>query len=186
MPKCIDMCNKLLDIASSTLLKERIQKNLDIFKENLAFTVCHFCKKTPSNESSALSVPMHGDVNTKYVFLQGTRKTWSYLTVNVPRCAGCEKKHALRQGVCVGISVAVSIITGLVCLSIYGEDGICSAISLGAIAFGISFGITWLVTDSIILDEHGIKPVSYKSEFIQVKQLRKRGWSFGERPSGTG
>jgi len=142
-----------------------IQKN---YEYNLVYNRCFYCKENIPDESSAVSVNMHGDVNKNYF----TRQiTWRYLKVKVPRCSNCKKEHSKRENI-LGLGVFISLAIGIV---------IGTAVhNVLAFLFVAGIGIAFSISKAS-LSKNIIKKNNY-NEFPQIKELLEKGWKWGERP----
>jgi hypothetical protein len=152
--------------------KNRVEKNYEIFKNNIEYdrlyNTCFFCKKNKADVSAVIEKPMHGEVQRLY-----SKITWRHLTVKVPRCKKCKKEHNKQDTITtLGIfaSVALAIATG-----IYFDLAWWVYVSVGFIGIVASFMVGEILRKT--------KPWRYSAEFPQIKELISQGWTSGSEPS---
>ena len=107
-------------VAGTETMRGRLTQNIEIAKNNFEHRTCHYCRLRQKRDEAAVEVPMYGNVRRTLVgreyVSEGThtqyRVEWQNVTVHVPRCHECKRKHAavrnwtLGSGVS-GIAIAV-------------------------------------------------------------------------------
>jgi hypothetical protein len=165
--KALEMLQKALHIAISEQLRQRIRTNIEIDSRNLELSLCWFCQKNPSEEQAAIGVQMYGDVHN-----DGSKITWRYFTVTVPRCHVCKSSHSSRT--MVGW---LSTLIGIVIAVLIGMNG---NGWVGFLAFVICF-VAGLVIGPLVIPK-GIKPEKHKGKFPAIQRLIAQGWNVGAKP----
>jgi hypothetical protein len=103
----LELLERTLPLAAGESARTRIEENIRVVKENIEVGTCWFCGKAPTHDSASINVNMYGDVRTEFTGM-GTRTTWKYGSVRVPRCATCKRIHAFR-----GLNGLLSFFSGL-------------------------------------------------------------------------
>ncbi|MFI7130718.1 hypothetical protein ACIBQ1_33860 [Nonomuraea sp. NPDC050153] len=164
--RSLDLLQPALTLANTQSVRDRVQENVDIIRDNLSYASCFFCGQD-ADKACALKLPMHGDVNRETAYHQ-TRITWRTVTVHVPRCRRCRRKRGWR--------IAGSVLLGplaAVTLAAFLTD----ATVLGAVL--IAIGI--FVTSRLIAGSR-----RNLIEFGPIEELYAKGWEPGDRPSEAG
>ncbi|MFC4011431.1 hypothetical protein ACFOY2_29670 [Nonomuraea purpurea] len=159
----MDLLEPALALANTESVRDRVQKNIKIINDNLAYASCFFCGQD-ADEACARKVPMHGGVNRETTAYYQTRITWRTITVEVPRCRRCRTKRGWRiaAGVLLGPLVAVMSAAFLM-----------DAVALGAVLMAVAiFMMIWLIVGS----------QRDPTDFGPVLELFADGWQRGDRP----
>jgi len=155
--------------------KNRVEKNYEIFRKNIEFdnlyNKCFYCKSNTADNSAVVEVKMHGDVQRNY---WSNQISWRYITVKVPRCNACKKQHNEVDGYTWGIGV-LGVIIGIISWANISEGGFW--------AFAIVSGIGFLVGYLIGTSRCKTAKYGHYKEFPQIKELIKKGWTWGEKPN---
>ena len=168
----LKMLEQALQIALGASLRQRIEENIKIDRNNIEYGNCWFCKKRPAVDKAAVEVKMHGDV-TRTPTLQGTNIQWQHNTIKVPRCEQCKSGHGRNKAPQI-VGVIVAFILGPVTCGATNGSGWGIVVFLACI--GLGFGISALTKPT------GMKSEDYKKEFPYIKELLSQGWVFGEKP----
>jgi hypothetical protein len=160
------LLQRAVQIGVSTSLWQRLETNIEITNMNLSYSICWFCKNSPSEEKAVLEVKMYGNVT-----VYGNQIRWRRLSVNVPRCSRCKSIH--RRKVKFGWLGA-----GL---------GIVLAIFIGSNINGLAGFLAFIISLTIGLvagrrRPKGVRAEGYKEEFPNVQKLTSEGWKIGDRP----
>lgn len=172
-PKCVGLLKTVKSSAASKELKSRIQKSIDTAVNNeeqrKTYGACWFCKKAAPEEGSKAEYAMHGQVQRTPSFTN-TRVTWQKMTVTVPRCEACKQAHEnCKNGGCL---------IPIICAAIGSV-----AFPIGTIIGGIIGLIIAAIKKTATLPA-GILAESAVNDYPPIKELRAKGWDFGEKPSG--
>ncbi len=181
------------ELALSASLKGRIQQNVDIVKKNLEADRCYFCKENQKTDSASISVAMYGEVHRN--FYQGTI-TWRHIKIKVPRCERCRQYHEFGEDNTIGNGCGLSLLGIILAFGLFYFLEISAAYHWIGYTFGalsVVGGFWWSISQQgkKIKEKFGasrqelakkIKPVTTKDEFYEIKELRKDGWEFGEKP----
>ena len=186
----LELLEAAIGLAATATARERLQENITIVRGNVDFErdfgTCWFCRHCPGggqrgSDADVLEIKMFGDiVHTPTVL--GTNVRWNNTTVKIPRCPTCRG----RQGRSSTASMLVSI-AGLALA--FGNCNAASNPSSGnwpVILFFIiaiaGFVIAATINHLLLA---GVKGDSWKLEFPRVKELKGKGWEFGEKPAGV-
>lgn len=177
--RCLKPLSVLLKLACTPENRKLLESNIKAAKENVEEAklrnTCWICGKNKADRKYGLK--MYGDVTHEW-----GRTSWRYGTFDVPVCTSCwnEKKKTDKR-----LDVVRTRLT-IVVFAIVFVFGICKAPSLfivwGFIAFiigWISFGVASLIVDGI---KGGGRFIARCKEYPPIKELRKEGWKFGEKP----
>jgi hypothetical protein len=169
--KSLDAIEELKDIVRGESAGSKIRKNYYIIKNNYEYGLCFYCKENNTDANSEVEIKMHGDVERYY---WSNQITWRYITVKVPRCDKCKKQHNALSFYTWGTGV-ISVIIGIICWANIIEGGFWAF----AIISGLGFTIGYLIGTS------KCKTTKYNhyNEFPQIKELIRKGWSWGEKPN---
>ena len=165
--------------AVSPAVRTRVAENLEAVKGNLRYGTCWFCKIRRSEPPAVYKIPMYGEVEREYRFLQGTQVRWRKHAVEVPRCSTCAAAHAsVRKSGTVG-GVLGALIGWGGCVSVQGENGLIAILFFaGSIALGHWVGkrLAWKKAPSGIAGEKSGR------QFPAVLEFKRIGWQFGDKP----
>ena len=180
--KTEDWCEsqKILDaalpLAQSASMRNQLEDNIEIVKNNSKYGTCFFCERKPPHDKACIHVAMYGDVQ-RVPSWDGTQIKWRYTKVRVPRCMECKRNHAkiavlkllfTALGIFIGVSIAVAT----------------SDADMGPL-WGV-LGIIGYATGGLIARStvpYKIKSRRKKRAFYTIQELRAQGWNFGEKPS---
>jgi len=179
-PVCADLLKKILEIAFSESARSRIQQSIDTVNKNIEVSTCWFCGDGRAVTEASAEVKMYGNVQRTPTW-QGTRVTWNYGTVPVPRCANCKKVHKSSGDKPFALGCLGSLIGIGSCIAMAQNahgDPFPVIIGLLFIIISIVGGVIW--NKSLL---GGIKSESAKNQHPVVLEKRKNGWMFGERPA---
>jgi len=192
---CLPVFEQLQKIAIGESAKNRVEKNYEIFKNNIEYdrihNTCFFCKKNKGDETSKVKISMHGDVRQVEVYkIAGTEyelpykggysynpvyTKWSYNSFEVPRCIECSKQHG-RQDKFTWILGSLGIVLGI------GGCNLLEIDSGGIIVLIISTIIGFVGGAIFESSKMNSKKLSHYKEFPAIKAKLKEGWTWGERP----
>lgn len=173
----LPIIEELKSIAIGVSAKERIKKNYNIFKSNIEYdklhNTCFYCKKEGANKSTAVEVKMHGNVQRNYYTNQ---ITWSYITIQVPRCEQCKKSHDIENNY-IWFGGGAGFFLGVAGCSLaeFGNGGFWILATL----IGIGFLTGFLIGNSKVTTAK----IGTYNQFPQIKDLIKEGWTCGEKPA---
>jgi hypothetical protein len=165
---------RILPICGSASARSRLERNLEIYRKNIAANRCWFCEANRSDESSGVEVKLHGNVQHL-----GTRVSWNTLTIKVPRCAGCRSQEHRA----FGWAALVFIVSTAVCVVS------CNAGASNDAGFAIGWGgaiagaLAAVATAFFVMG--GRKNSMQASSSPVVKGKLAEGWAFGEKPAGV-
>lgn len=172
----IVLLKQALQIAASASTRQRIQENIKIFRENLLYGICWFCKARSPDNASTCFVKMHGNVTR-----HGSQVYYQQIVVGVPRCATCNSTHDRRNNL-MGLFSVIGLLAGIgICIgATWGINWFVGLLTVfGGAAIGTGLG--WVIG----IPPQGVKPESAKNKFPGVKNMISEGWSLGEKPSGV-
>ncbi|MFI0423935.1 hypothetical protein [Spongiactinospora sp. 9N601] len=161
--RALDLLGRALAAAGTDLVRERIEENLEIIRGNLSHGRCFLCGRE-ADPDRPLEQAMHGEVRR----MKWSRHvSWKTLTVSVPCCARCrerDQRGVLARGLIAPLILATAFLHGL-------------SPVLGAMLLGLT-GVAVLLTLGALLRRRRLRT------FEPIKELRKGGWNFGDRPKG--
>ncbi|MBK8976385.1 MAG: hypothetical protein IPM29_10685 [Planctomycetes bacterium] len=168
----LELLESLAGVAEGKGLRERIEQNIEIVRNNVRGTVCHFCGRNKGVESASVKVAMFGDVHRDYL-----RTTWRHGTVAVPRCVDCQQLHAKVDraaaigcfgGMLLGVPLFLLIpwFPALVVLIVAG-------VITAAIAKSHRLGAS----------PYAVRDASDYKKYGPIADLLKQGWQFGQKPA---
>ncbi|MEU6712851.1 hypothetical protein ABZ897_15325 [Nonomuraea sp. NPDC046802] len=161
--RSLDLLEPALALANTESVRDRVQKNIKIITDNLAYASCFFCGQD-ADEACARKLPMHGDINRETTAYYQTRITWRTITVEVPRCRRCRRKRGWR--------IAGSVLLGPL-VAVMAVAFLAEAVALGAILMAVAiFMMIWLIVGS----------QRDPTDFGPVLKLFAEGWQRGDRP----
>lgn len=169
-------------IAVGMRLKEKIERGMDVIEKNEEyFTLakrCWFCQKGNGQNTSNVTVHMHGEVKRQWM-VTGTRVTWKKYDVTVPRCMDCKKIHGKRDTASTlrWVLSICAIIGGFVVGSEYES----TAGTITAIA-GIIAVFSIIKMPKL---PKGVKSSDDYDNFPTIKELKRVGWKYGSQPSNV-
>ena len=174
----LELCYEVEKIAASQIVKQRVNDALEsinaVIQYKRDYANCWFCKKRPAREDCVYEVPMYGNVE-RY----GDLVHYNHGNVNVPRCKNCKSAHSRRRI----FGTVFMVIGGLIGFGgcCYGELFVLGLILI-AICTGIGYLTGWLIG---YLTSIGIKTEKYGRQFSAVQEAVKKGFMFGDKPSGV-
>jgi hypothetical protein len=184
----VELIEQILPIAISESARSRIRQNLTTVRNNRDMALCWFCQKNQGDEKCAIEVKMHGDVQRIPIY-NGVRVTWRHNTFKVSRCASCSAAHAEQTRIGnIGCGIAflwfIAIGSGLGALGNFNEQDMGVALSLMAVCGGCIWGIIAAKKRQKKIPKLvGIKPESDYKDYPIIKEMRAKGWNFGEQPN---
>ena len=172
----------VLAVCSSASARARVESNLQVVKENVAFAResgrCWFCGTANAVESAAVEVKLHGNERRVQEW-DGERLLWNTLTVKGPRCGTCKTTQSRATGWAVVIFI-VSTAMGFISSGAGPEDAGAAVVGFGGLIAG---GIAAAVTHNFLMG--GVKPSGAAPSFPAVKRKLDEGWKLGEKPEGA-
>lgn len=182
-----DLLDLVLSVAACESVRSRISENLRIVTENLEYQAkyetCWFCGRNPSASTAAVEVKMHGNVQRHPDYIRNqVRITWQHMTVKVPRCTMCKAAHA-RETWCAGVGTIAGLLAGSAgCLGLVYTG---SSQGAGFLSVLVCSGLGYAVGGIYgrLSLKSGIKALTTRNEFHEVKKMLEQGWNFGEKPA---
>lgn len=166
----LELADRALSIAASTSVTQRIFTNREIVANNLRYSTCWFCGKHPSEEGMSAKVKMYGDVHN-----DGSRITWRWFNVEVPRCKQCKSIHGKKT--LIGWSGAI---LGIILAIVVGAN------TNGWIGFAFFAGcLTIGLVLAPISRPEKVAAEGHKKLFPDVQKLVSQGWVIGDKPPGA-
>jgi hypothetical protein len=182
-PTSLELLTAAYPMARSASARERIQENIEIVRQNTKAQLCWFCETNDLEESAAVEVLMHGNVERVQVGYQWQMR-WQHYTVRVPRCCRCRSAHRRREGFTLLGGVAGGIIGFGGCTAVtYATGG--WFVSLFLISAGMVVGGFYGSYWSQKRFAKGVKDIAAKLQFPQVGFLKQHGWALGPKPRGV-
>lgn len=184
------------ELAFSTSLIGRIQRNVDTVQKNLELSRCYFCGENQKADAASISVAMYGEVYRNYY--QGTIN-WKHIKIKVPRCERCRQYHEFAGDDTIVFASGCSLsITGIImAFLVFYVFGISAAYQWAGYAFvaliaviGFWVGIRqkrkkFREKFSLSRQELSkkIKPVATQNEYFEIREMKRKGWQLGEGPA---
>ena len=188
----LDLLKQALSIAVGAMTRSRIEENEKVVAGNLeyqqTYETCWFCKTNPADEKSKIEMKMHGDVARTPNLYGGTRITWNHITIGVPRCRLCKKRHEWRGGGLIFAYLGGFILTCVITAE-FNLGGAFLWIWAFAVLSGYKIGelIYVKAKREPLLDsaDQSVKTmrVGTRKNFPPIRDRLKKGWKWGEKPA---
>ena len=174
--KALELANAVAKIAISQFILERIKTNQEIFKKNIEYNTCFFCGKNPKDDKSSIEVKMHGNINRDYYT---NRITWNYNTITVPRCKDCKQQHDRKANLGCWFTLPFFVFLIMVIIGANNDNQFLTI--LGFLSLIIGPILVWYFNSN---KKFTTKSKNSYTNYSQIKELKKQGWDFGEKPPG--
>ena len=172
--KALELLEQALRIASTESACGRISESIEICRDNLASTICWFCKEHPPKDGAEAEVKMYG--NVRY---GGSKVYFQKTNVPVPRCKRCKSAHSWSRNSKILGGVLGPVIGFTGCTMTVDTYDFGSFFFLLAIPIGIGIGYAAGRLPK------GIDPEKCKKDFPAVRKWQSEGWAVGEQPPGV-
>lgn len=200
---CVELLELTKPYPVSASIKNRIEENLKVVRENLrlkTLITCWFCKENEGDENATLEVQMYGDVKRYSTGLNSTRVEWRNATVSVPRCMQCLATHK-RTNKFIAVGGALGLLAGLlICSLVWLMAGINDQTADPPIVFGSVFIIVALLLLGLDIGDQLAKCSTPKGlihrshsvvmmgliparGYPGIEEMKARGWIIGKKPS---
>jgi hypothetical protein len=158
-----------LKLAVSKDLKTRLRADAAQVKKSAEGSSCHFCGVTVRNPLSSLDIAMYGNVVRSF-----GQVNYQKISINIPRCEACKKKHSNSDKLGCGLAMLAIIIGALI-------GGVNDGNGVGGVMVGVLLGaIIYLIFTTIVNSINGYN--KFKKYHAIVDMIRN-GWAIGEKPS---
>ena len=158
-----------LKLAVSKDLKTRLRADAAQVKKSAEGSSCHFCGVTVRNPLSSLDIAMYGNVTRSF-----GQVNYEKISVNVPRCVACKKKHSNSDKLGCGLAMLAIIIGALI-------GGVNDGNGVGGVMVGVLLGaIIYLIFTTIVNSINGYNKFK---KYPAIVDMIRNGWAIGEKPS---
>jgi len=171
----LEQLENILPLAASKTILSRIEENIEIAKKLIKIKMCFFCEQDQGDDDAAIEVAMYGNVMRIPTGRNQIRITWQHTKVKVLRCSERKSYHDMMGNWSGGLCVLAGII-GIAGFWVHWLVGLICIIVCACVGAGIGQSIAKSKVP------YEIKPESDKKSFHLIKELKSKGWEFGERP----
>lgn len=199
-----------IKITRGDTIRGRIQENIDILKGNIDTGLCWYCKKRKGEDDKHYDAKMYRVLKLKNILenindpdyvealgslsanqrqqagqalMQGGDPTLTRsVTLKIPRCSNCQKKHSTGNMSLAGTLLIVAALATATAVSF--EDG--APAFWWSVAGWVIAVIVGFIVKGVYLSSQGISWASSVNTYPAVKELLARGWSIGTQGSENG
>jgi hypothetical protein len=174
--RCAEVLPRIAPICGTDSTRERLEHNKRIIETNVALDGCFFCEVGEASDAAKLEYAMYGDVTQDALQIN-----WRHTKVQVPRCAKCKKYHDGAEA--AGCTSGLLGVGGVIASVWYGNTHYWSTEAMFAAAVGgVALAIALWVALNPKKHHSSVKGLGTHDGHPRIKELKAKGWAFGERP----
>lgn len=172
---CLELLMRLKEIACTEESKKIVDGNIETVNENLRvekeYGTCYFCKKEKADAKHSYSVMLVGERHKEFFSNKVTYKT---VSINVPRCPTCAKRHAEASSSKTNIGCSL-MGGGAIVGAIVGAIANPKDVFIGAIIGGMIMTFVSNLVDKVSDSDSGIDASGLRG-FAPVKKWLDKGY----------